>query len=135
MKYLLDSSTCLAVIEDRYPVRLRLMRAQHSGGELFVSAVSVFELSRELAGGAGEGHAQLLETFLAGPASVLALEEDDARAAVFIESNLKASSRALNHTDFLVAGQALARRMTLVNVGASPLGKIKGLACQDWGKP
>lgn len=134
MQYLLDTSTCLSLINDKYPVRARLTRAQRSGGKFFVSAVSVFELSRELAKGTGDGDAQLLETFLSGPVAVLALEEADARAASYIEGALNGASPA-DSSEALVAGQALARRMVLVGVGASAMSRVKGLSSQDWGKP
>ena len=132
MRYLLDTATCIGLINGRYPVRARLTRAQDSGGEFFVSAVSIFELSRDL--GKGTGDSQLLETFLAGPVVVLALEEKDARAANYIEGALNGAGPA-DSSEALIAGQALARNMVLVGIGATALSQIKGLASQDWGKP
>jgi tRNA(fMet)-specific endonuclease VapC len=132
LQYLLDTATCIGLINDRYPVRSRLNRAQRSGGEFFVSTVSIFELSREL--GKEAGDSQLLETFLAGPVGILALEEEDARAASYIEGALNGTGPS-GSSEALIAGQALARRMVLVGVGATALSQIKGLASQDWGKP
>lgn len=132
MKYLLDTATCIGLINGKYPVRARLTRAQESGGEFFVSAVSIFELSRELGKGTGDSH--LLETFLSGPVTVLALEAEDARAASYIEGALNGTGPA-DSSEALIAGQALARGMVLVGVGATALSQVKGLASQDWGKP
>ena len=132
MKYLLDTATCIGLINSKYPVRARLTRAQESGGEFFVSAVSIFELSRELGKGTGDSH--LLETFLSGPVTVLALEAEDARAASYIEGALNGTGPA-DSSEALIAGQALARGMVLVGVGATALSLVKGLASQDWGKP
>lgn len=132
MKYLLDTATCIGLINSKYPVRARLTRAQESGGEFFVSAVSIFELSRELGKGTGDSH--LLETFLSGPVTVLALEAEDARAASYIEGALNGTGPA-DSSEALIAGQALARGMVLVGVGATALSQVKGLASQDWGKP
>jgi predicted nucleic acid-binding protein len=115
-------------------VRARLTRAKRDGGEFFVSAVSVFELSRELSMGTGDTEAQLLETFLSGPVTVLALEEQDARAASYIEAALDDPSHA-DSSKALVAGQALARQMVLVGVEAPQMVRVKGLTSQDWGKP
>src|SRR5580698_5582869 len=113
MRYLLDTSTCIGLINDKYPVRIRLARAQRSGGEFFVSVVSVFELSRDLSKGSGDKDAQLLETFLSGPVTVLPLEEEDARAASYVESALEGSTTS-EISYALIAGQALARRMIFV---------------------
>jgi len=132
LKYLLDTATCIGLINSKYPVRARLTRAQESGGEFFVSAVSIFELSRELGKGTGDSH--LLETFLSGPVTVLALEAEDARAASYIEGALNGTGPA-DSSEALIAGQALARGMVLVGVGATALSQVKGLASQDWGKP
>lgn len=132
MKYLLDTATCIGLINDKYPVRARLNRAQRGGGEFFVSTVSIFELSREL--GKESGDSQVLETFLSGPVGILALEEEDARAASYIEGALNGAGPS-GSSEALVAGQALARRMVLVGVGATALSQVKGLSCQDWGKP
>jgi predicted nucleic acid-binding protein len=119
LKYLLDTATCIGLINDKYPVRLRLNRAQRSGGEFFVSAISVFELSRELARGAEDKDGQLLEAFLSGPVAVLGLEEEDARAASYIEAALDGAT-VVDAKAALVAGQALARKMVLVRGGKFP---------------
>lgn len=132
MQYLLDTATCIGLINDRHPVRSHLSRAQQSGGEFFVSAVSIFELSRELGKGTGDSH--LLETFLSGPVAVLALDAKDARAASYIEGALNGTGPA-DSSEALIAGQALARSMVLVGIGATALSQVKGLASQDWGKP
>ena len=132
MKYLLDTAACIGLINGKYPVRARLTRAQESGGEFFVSAVSIFELSRELGKGTGDSH--LLETFLSGPVTVLALDAEDARAASYIEGALDGTGPT-DSSEALIAGQALARRMVLVGIGATALSQVKGLASQDWGKP
>jgi tRNA(fMet)-specific endonuclease VapC len=132
LRYLLDTATCIGLINGKYPVRARLTGALESGGEFFVSAVSIFELSRELGKGTGDSH--LLETFLSGPVAVLALDAEDARAASYIEGALNGTGPA-NTSEALIAGQALARGMVLVGIGATALSQIKGLASQDWGKP
>jgi predicted nucleic acid-binding protein len=134
LKYLLDTSTCIGLINDKYPVRSRLTRAERSGGEFYISAVSVFELSREIGKGSPDPEAQLLEAFLSGPVTILALEEEDARAASYVESALRNDVKT-EASDALIAGQALARKMVLVRVGTSTVVGVKGLNSQDWGKP
>jgi len=37
--------------------------------------------------------------------------------------------------DLLIAGQALARELTLVTANVSEFSRVKGLAWQDWAKP
>jgi tRNA(fMet)-specific endonuclease VapC len=37
--------------------------------------------------------------------------------------------------DTLIAGQALARQLTLVTANVSEFSRVKGLSWQDWAKP
>lgn len=76
-----------------------------------------------------------LEAFLAGPVVLLPLEDEDARAAGAIRAALEPSRRPIGAYDVLIAGQALARQLTLVTANVSEFSRVKGLSWQDWAKP
>jgi tRNA(fMet)-specific endonuclease VapC len=80
-------------------------------------------------------NAQRLETFLAGPVTVLAFEDEDSRAAGSIRDELELSGKPMGAYDVLIAGQALARQLTLVTANVSEFSRVKGLLSQDWAKP
>ena len=136
MKYSLDTNACVALINGKpSSVRGRLQKALAGGAEVFVSTVVVFELwygvsksSRE------EFNAKRVQTFLAGPILLLAFEEEDARLAGSLRAALERTGKPIGAYDVLIAGQALARDLTIVTANVSEFSRVKGLNWQDWGK-
>jgi tRNA(fMet)-specific endonuclease VapC len=137
VSYLLDTNACIAIINGTPgSVRIRFEKAVSRDTQIFVSAVVTFELWYGVAKSARpEANARRLEAFLAGPLVVLPLDDEDARVAGSIRSGLEASGRPIGAYDLLIAGQALARRLTLVTANVSEFSRIKDLAWQDWAPP
>ena len=82
MKYLLDTTACIALINATPPVvRVRFEKALRAGAEMSPSVVA-YELWYGVAkSGRPEKNAARVETFFAGPVEVLSFEDEDARAA------------------------------------------------------
>lgn len=78
-------------------------------------------------------NAQRLETFLAGPVTVLAFEDEDSRTAGSIRAELELSGKPIGAYDVLIAGQP--HQLTLVTANVSEFSRVKGLLSQDWAKP
>jgi tRNA(fMet)-specific endonuclease VapC len=98
--------------------------------------VVTFELSYGVAKSVRQAHnARQLEAFLAGPIVLLPFEHDDAKTAGTIRAALQASGIPIGAYDALIAGQALARQLTLVTANISEFSRVKGLSWQDWAKP
>jgi tRNA(fMet)-specific endonuclease VapC len=137
VNYLLDTNACIALISrTSAAVRNRSEKALSRGEQLCVSSVVTFELWYGVAKSVRQAHnAQQLEAFLAGPIVLLALEHDDAKAAGSIRSALQVSGIPIGAYDTLIAGQALARQLTLVTANVSEFSRVKGLSWQDWAKP
>ena len=137
MDYLLDTNACIALINGApASVRTRLQKATGGGQQVWVSAVVTFELWYGVAKSARpEVNAQRLETFLAGPVIVLPFDDEDARVAGAIRAALEISGKPIGSYDLLIAGQALARQLTLVTANVSEFSRVKGLTWQDWAKP
>ena len=81
-----------------------------------------------------EINSQRLETFLTGPVIVLPFDDEDARVAGSIRATLEVSGKRIGAYDVLIAGQALARELTLVTANVSEFSRVKGLRWQDWAK-
>jgi len=106
-----------------------------SGAEVGVSTVVAFELWYGVAKSAHqEANARRLETFFAGPVSLLPFEEGDAKAAGRVRAAMESSGKPIGAYDLLIAGQALHRKMTLVTANAREFGRIKNLLWEDWAK-
>ena len=136
MKYLLDTNACIALINDKAPsVRTRLLKALSEDATILVSSVVAFELWYGVAKSARpEANARLVETFFAGPVSLLAFEPEDAKVAGRVRAALEAVGKPIGAYDLLIAGQALRQRLTLITANGKEFRRVKGLEWEDWAK-
>jgi len=137
VNYLLDTNVCIAIINDNPPnVRLRLQKTLGTGAQAFVSAIVAYELWYGVAKSTRpEANARLVGTFLSGPVSLLAFEEEDARAAGSVRAAMERAGKPIGAYDLLIAGQALRHKLTLVTANAREFSRVKGLLWEDWAKP
>jgi tRNA(fMet)-specific endonuclease VapC len=136
LTYLLDTNACIALINGKPSlVRVRLQKALDGGAQALVSTVVAFELWYGVAKSARqEANAKRLETFFAGPLSLLPFEEEDAKAAGRVRAAIEAAGKPIGAYDLLIAGQALHHRLTLVTANAKEFGRVRGLVWEDWAK-
>ncbi len=136
MSYLLDTNACIALMNGApVAVRSRFEKAIRGGFRVYISSIVTFELWYGIAKSARvEMNTQRLEALLS---SVIALpfDNEDARAAGSIRATLQAAGKPIGGYDYLIAGQALARQLTLVTANVSEFSRVKGLSWQDWAKP
>lgn len=137
MNYLLDTNACIALINrTSAAVRNRFQKALSARAQIYVSSVITFELWYGVAKSERQDlNTQTLLAFLAGPMILLPLEEQDARVAGSIRAALQASGTPIGAYDTLIAGQAIARQLTLVTANVPEFSRVKGLSWQDWAKP
>lgn len=136
MKYALDTNACIALIKGKPDsVRGRFNKAFSSGAEFFVPTIVAFELwygvfrsDRE------QSNAVTVSSFFAGPFTILPFEEEDARVAGSLRAALEKIGRPIGAYDTLIAGQAIARELTVVTANVAEFSRIKGLKWQDWAK-
>lgn len=136
MKYLLDTNACIALINDKASsVRTRLQKALARDAKVMVSSVVAFELWYGVAKSARpEANARLVQTFFAGPVSLLAFEPEDAKFAGRVRAALEAVGKPIGAYDLLIAGQALRHQLTLITANGREFGRVKGLEWEDWAK-
>ena len=134
--YLLDTNACIALINGKpASVRSRFQKALAADARVSVSSIVVFELWYGVAKSARpDDNAQLVETFFAGPVTLLAFEDEDAKVAGRIRASLEAAGKPIGAYDLLIAGQALRHELTLVTANVREFSRIKGLAWEDWAK-
>jgi tRNA(fMet)-specific endonuclease VapC len=134
--YLLDTNACIVLINNTSPsVRARLQKALAQDEKVLVSSVVAFELWYGVAKSARpEANARLVETFFAGPVSLLAFEPEDAKVAGRLRAGLEAVGKPIGAYDLLIAGQALRHQLTLITANVREFGRVKGLKWEDWAK-
>jgi tRNA(fMet)-specific endonuclease VapC len=137
VSYLLDTNACIALINGiPVSVRNRFQKAIGNSAQVCVPSVVTFELWYGVAKSARPAlNTQRLETFLSGPIVVLSFDDEDAQVAGSIRAALEASGKPIGAYDLLIAGQALARQLTLVTANISEFSRVKGLSWEDWAKP
>jgi tRNA(fMet)-specific endonuclease VapC len=136
VNYLLDTNACIVLINrTSAAVRNRFKKALSARAQIYVSSLVTFELWYGVAKSERQDlNTQRLQAFLAGPMILLPLEEQDARVAGSIRAALQASGTPIGAYDTLIAGQAMARQLTLVTANVSEFSRVKGLSWQDWAK-
>jgi tRNA(fMet)-specific endonuclease VapC len=136
VSYLLDTNACIALMNGApAAVRSRFEKAIRGDFQVYVSSVVAFELWYGIAKSARiETNTQRLETLLSSSVIALPFENEDSRAAGSIRAVLEAAGRPIGAYDYLIAGQALARQLTLVTANVSEFSCVKGLSWQDWAK-
>ena len=136
MNYLLDTNACIALINGNpASLRARFQKAVDAEARFFVSTLVAHELWYGVAKSARqETNAKRLETFFAGPVSLLPFEEEDARFSGRVRAALEAAGKPIGAYDLLIAGQSLSREMTLITANAREFGRVKALLWEDWAK-
>ena len=133
MSLLLDTDVCIALLRGRRARPRQLVAAcVDEGRVLHVSAISLHELWFGVAGSerpdAGAEELARLATVL----RILDFNADDARAAGQIRSDLKRLGTPIGPFDVLIAGQALARGLTLATGNRREFGRVDGLRLESW---
>ncbi len=134
MTYLLDTNVCIAIMnQSSSMVRRNLETAILSEARIFLSSIVVHELWFGVAKSQRqEGNASVLRKFLGRGLETLKFSNTDAEVAGHIRANLKALGTPIGAYDTLIAGQALARGLTLVTANTREFVRVAGLKLVDW---
>ena len=131
MAWLLDTNAVIALVTGRSAPLRRRVEASASG-TLTTSAIVAHELYfgayRSLKIEFNLETLRLLFTDLV----VLDLDREDARTAGEIWAALARQGTPIGPYDVLIAGQARARRLTLVTNNLSEFRRVDGLDLEDW---
>ena len=128
MKFLLDSNAVIALLKGHAGFLARLRR--HQPQDFGIPAI----VAHELFYGAYKGQrtAENLAQVEALPFEVLDFDREDAREAGELRARLAASGTPIGPYDVLIAGQALARALTLVTHNTREFQRVPGLRTEDW---
>lgn len=132
MRFLLDTNACIALLNKTSQTLAMRVRAQLPS-DIGLPAPVVFELYY----GAYKSKrtARNLELLDRMVFETVPFDAGDARAAGTVRSQLEAAGRPIGPYDLLIAGQALARRLTLVTANTREFERVNGLNYEDWTVP
>lgn len=128
MRYLPDTNVMIALMFGRDPVYTRFRHTPVA--EFGLSAIVQFELFF------GAVNGERRETSLAALEKLrfppVQFEEQDAFRAAEIRAALRAQGTPIGPYDVLIAGQALARDLTLITRNTREFSRVDGLRVEDW---
>ena len=128
MKFLLDTNAVISLLRGNARTLARLR--EHAPEDVGVSAIVVHELFygafKSARVDANVARVDRLRF------EVVAFEREDARAAGGVRAALATAGAAIGPYDVLIAGQALARGLTLVTHNTREFGRVEGLRIADW---
>jgi tRNA(fMet)-specific endonuclease VapC len=129
MRFQLDANVVIALLNGTTsPIALRLRRLAPRG--IGVPAVVMHELYY------GAFKSQRVEANVARVDGlrfpVVEFDQDDAKHAGEIRAQLASKGTPIGPYDVLIAGQARARKLTLVTHNTSEFARVQGLKVEDW---
>jgi tRNA(fMet)-specific endonuclease VapC len=129
MKYLLDANAVIALLNNTTSRTARRAR-RHKPGDVGIPAIVVHELYY----GAfrSQRTARNVALIDALQFEVLELDHRDAREAGEIRALLAARGAPIGPYDVLIAGQARARKLTLVTRNTAEFVRVPDLRIEDW---
>lgn len=131
MTFLLDTNTVIAWLVRRERSVVKAMIARP--GEVTSSVIVIHELYYG-AFNSSRLTDNLSEIERIG-LPILPFERDDARVAGEVRAALRKAGSPIGAFDVLIAGQALARDMTLVTNNVREFARVDGLRVKDWTTP
>lgn len=129
-RYLLDTNTCIYIINRRPPevfVRFEAL----SVGDVGISSITGAELAFGVAKSGSERNRQALDKFLA-PLEVCAFDEAAMRHYGTLRSHLERLGTPIGALDTLIAAHAVVLGCVLVTNNVREFQRVPGLALENW---
>ena len=129
MRYLLDANAIIALLNDTTsPIARRIRR--YTPRDVGISAVVIHELYYGAFKSQRAGKNVARVDALQFP--VLEFDQEDARQAGEVRAHLASKGTPIGPYDVLIAGQARARKLTLVTHNTTEFQRVPGLKVEDW---
>ena len=128
--HLLDTNTLIYFFKGMGNVEAHLFA--HAPKEIFVPSLVVYELEVGIAKSTMPHKRQQQLTTLLSQITVIDFTQHEARAAATIRAALETQGAPIGPIDTLIAGCALANRLTLVTHNIREFGRVEGLKLEDW---
>jgi tRNA(fMet)-specific endonuclease VapC len=130
VKFLLDTNTCIYVINRRPPEVFEQLAA-HGIGDVGVSSITAGELAFGTAKSRSPKNRAALEKFLA-PLEVMPFDEAASWAYGDLRSALEQSGTPIGSLDTLIAAHALSLDCCLITNNLREFRRVPGLRLENW---
>lgn len=130
MKYLLDTNTCIYIINAR-PAQVLERFRRESIGHIGISIITAAELAYGVAKSGSRKNRLALEKFLA-PMEIAAFNTDVFWHYGELRADLEKRGQPIGALDTLIAAHALALHVILVTNNGAEFSRVNGLAIENW---
>lgn len=135
MKYLLDTNACVQCLRKKGNPLVLQRLLSHPPADVALCSVVVGELCHGAERSSDPRREQaLVDAFVA---QFTSLPYDDAAARIYahVRHDLESRGLTIGASDYLIAGIALARNLTLVTHNTKEFSRVPGLTLEDWEVP
>lgn len=130
MRYLLDTDTCIYVINER-PTHVLDQFRKRPVEDVGISSITAAELSYGVAKGRSARNREALAAFLIS-LEVAPFDQQAALAYGDVRSSLERRGMPIGPLDLLIAAHALSIGATLVTNNLREFTRVDGLRCENW---
>jgi tRNA(fMet)-specific endonuclease VapC len=131
VKYLLDTNTCIYIINKKPPSAVKQIRSKHAD-EVSISTITIAELEYGVyrSKHADQNRIALLEFLM----PFVILDFDQGAAAVYgsVRASLEKKGTPIGPMDLLLAAQALSQQLVLVTNNEREFRRVAGLHVKNW---
>ncbi len=130
MQYLLDTNTCIDVMQDHPNVVNRMSTL--APGDCVISTITSYELYTGIAKCASPDKEQCKVDLLLRTVIELPFDQSAAREAGRIRGLLEAQGEMIGPYDILLAAHAMAAHLKLVTANINEFERVPGLTVENW---
>ena len=134
MRFLLDTDSVIFLMNDPLTGAVARRVSHHAVEDLATSAIALSELMSGAHRGAPQRLQRNLQRLAALRIAILPFDDRDAAEAGRIDAMLKKAGQPISPLDVLIAGQALARKLTVVTNNTREFQRVEGLDVVDWSR-
>lgn len=129
MQYLLDANVVIALMSSKESQLSRRARTHHPY-DIGISSVVIHELYYGAFKSQRQEHnVERVDRLMF---EVVPFDNEDARQAGLVRATLAKEGTPIGPYDVLIAGQAIARDLTLITHNTSEFARVAGLRIEDW---
>ncbi len=132
MRFLLDTNTIIFLLKDPQAGTVARTLRMNKASDVVTSAIVMSELISGARRGSPERLDRNLLTLKSLRFTILPFDTADAEAAGAIDAALKRAGTPIGPLDVLIAGQGLARGLTVITNNTREFSRVEGLAVADW---
>ncbi len=133
MRYLLDTSMCIAAMRNHAMVMQRMLAVSPS--ECAVSTITSYELATGVEKCANPSRERIKVDLLLSTVGQLAFDAQAASEAGRIRALLEAQGCMIGPYDILLAGHAKSAGLILVTANSGEFRRVSGLSIENWQLP